>query len=98
MCSVTFDKLWAVAYEREGELLRDAARLGKAYAISSALEAIAMARDLHEAGRPFFAYCEEIYKDKQQIRLDRMKRQYRMTPAEVKFAKMMMDKAAKGAW
>jgi hypothetical protein len=98
MCSVTFDKLWAIAYEREGELLRDAAKLAKFYAIPSAMEAIAMARTLHAAGQPFFAYCEDIYKDKQQHRLDRLKRQYHMAPHEVKFVKMMMDKAAKGGW
>lgn len=98
MCSVTFDKLWAVAYEREGELLSDAAKLARIYAISSAMEAIAMARSLREAGRPFFAYCEDLYKDKQQHRLDRLKRQYHMAPHEVQFVKKMMDKAAKGGW
>ena len=61
MASVVFDRLWDEAYEREGELVSHAAALAGVYTIVSAGEALRLARGFADAGRPFFAYCDDAY-------------------------------------
>jgi hypothetical protein len=98
MASVIFDKLWAAAVEREGELFAHALALAQAHRIASAMEAIKLARALHESGRSFFEYCEAAYKAEENVILDRVRRRHHLSPEEMKFVKRLLDKASKGHW
>jgi hypothetical protein len=98
MASVVFDKLWDDAFSREGELVKDAAELAQIYKIPSAVEAIRMARFLHEAGRPFFEYCEAVYNREQTRALDKARRRYRLSANDVKFIKQLLATNAKKGW
>jgi hypothetical protein len=98
MASVVFDKLWAAAIESEGELFAHAIQLAKAQGITSAMEAIKLARALQESGQPFFDFCEELYKVNERKFLDRMRRRHKLSPEEMQWVKRFLDKASKGHW
>jgi hypothetical protein len=98
MASVVFDKLWAAAIADEGELFAHAIQLAQAQRITSAMEAIKLARALQESGRPFFDYCEEAYKAEERKLLDRVRRRHHLSPEEMQWVKRFLDKASKGHW
>jgi hypothetical protein len=98
MASVVFDKLWDDAFRKEGELVTDAAELAEIYKITSAIEAVRMARFLQEAGKPLFEYCEAAYNREQARSLDKARRRYHLSPNDVKFIKQLLKTKTKKDW
>jgi hypothetical protein len=98
MASTAFDKLWAAAYEREGELLQHASELLKAHRMSSILDALKLAEALQESGKPFFEFCEAMHKQEIRNRVERLRRQHQLSPQQVKLVKQFIDKSMKGKW
>jgi hypothetical protein len=98
MASTVFEALWADAFASEGELLSSAVGLAQALAISSAMEAIKLARVFEEAGRPFYDHCEAAFEEAQRRKLNRVGQRLHLSSYQLAFLKVMIDKAAGGHW
>ena len=96
MASIVFDKLWDEASEREGELMEHVFQLRLIYKITSAVEALRLARALEKAGQPFFEYCEAVYKANERYYLEKMKRRHRLTDYQMELLREYLEKAKKG--
>ena len=96
MASVTFDKLWEEAFEREGELFISVRQLAIAYSISSGVESVRLAKVFHEAGQPFYTYCDITYKVRKRMIDERLKRKHNLSEHGLALFKKLMQKLMKG--
>jgi uncharacterized protein (DUF1778 family) len=94
----TFERLYAQAFQRDNALIHEASTLAQSQlAPFTIMQAFRLARDLLDAGAPFFQRCEKIYQERSEVLIRCAHREGRLQVVDLQFCQLLIRKA-KTSW